>query len=46
MQFCDKAQRGEAAIKGARRLRRFDARSSTSCETRRGLGEFERWSGV
>jgi hypothetical protein len=24
---------------GARRLRRFDARSSTGCEKRRGLGE-------
>ena len=27
---------------GSRRLRRFDARSSTGCETRTGLGEFER----
>ena len=42
MQFCHTAQRGEAAIKGARRLRRFNARSSTGCETRRGLGEFKR----
>jgi hypothetical protein len=41
MQFCDTAQRGEAATKGARRLRRFRAQSSTGCGIGITLGDFE-----